>query len=129
MNKQLIKFSVIIGFIVTFAVTGNAKSVSRSEFEIPFDFIIKDRIFPAGKYSVEHLNQVNSNFLILKKVGGNEKTIFLIQSASTNKLKNQMQLIFNRTDKKYVLNEIWAFGERYGQRISTDESEKMLQAA
>ena len=115
MNKQLIKFSAIIGCIVTFAVTNNAKSVSHSECEIPFDFIVKDQTFTAGKYTIERLNPVNSDFLILKKVGGKEKIIFLIQSAVTDKLKKQTQLIFSRSKEKYILSEIWTFGEKYGQ--------------
>jgi hypothetical protein len=124
MNKQLIKYSAIIGCIVTFAVTGNAKSGIRSEFEIPFDFIIKDQTFPAGKYLIERLNPANSDFLILKKVGGKEKTIFLIQSASTDKLQKQTHLIFSRSSESYVLSEIWTFGEKYGQFY---DAERQLQ--
>jgi hypothetical protein len=115
MNKQLIKFSAIIGCIVTFAVTNNAKSVSRSECKIPFDFIVKDQTFTAGKYTIEQLNPANSDFLILKKVGGTEKTIFLIQSASTDESQKQTHLIFSRSSESYVLREIWTFGEKYGQ--------------
>jgi hypothetical protein len=115
MNKQLIKFSAIIGCIVTFAVTNNAKSVSRSECEIPFDFTVKNQIFTAGKYTIERLNPANSDFLILKKVGGTEKTIFLIQSASADKSQKQTHLIFRRSSESYVLSEIWTFGEKYGQ--------------
>jgi hypothetical protein len=126
MNKQLIKYSAIIGCIVTFAVTGNAKSVSRSEFEIPFDFMVKNQPFTAGKYSIERLNPINPNFLVLKKVGGKEKTIFLIQSASIDKSKNQLKLIFSRSDEKYVLSGIWAFGEKYAYRVLADNSEDEL---
>ncbi len=113
MKKQFIKIFAILIVILTLAGTGSAKPANRPEVDIPFDFIVKKRIFPAGKYSVERLNASSPNFLILKQVGGNLSTILLIRTISDKEENYRLELSFNLSENNYFLKDIRAFGEKY----------------
>lgn len=105
MRNIFIKSFAILGCILSFAAIGNAQSVKKSEFEIPFEFFVKSKVFPAGRYSIERLNSDNPNFLLLKNTNGKEKTIFLLQNSSGTQTK-QPFLTFIRHDEKYFLESI-----------------------
>jgi len=122
MEKQFVKIFAILYCTVTFVVAGNAKSASRSEFEIPFDFIVKNQTYPAGKYSVERLTRSSPELLVLKQLGGAKgSSILLRRSTGDIKQRDQLQLSFSHADSKYVLLGIWVYGEKYAS-LSPDET-------
>lgn len=106
MNHIFIKFFAILSCLLPFAAIGDAQSVKKTEFEIPFEFIVKEKVFPAGKYSIERLNSGNPNLLLLQNTTGKEKTIFLLQSSRRTETK-QTFLSFIRSDEKYFLESLW----------------------
>jgi hypothetical protein len=115
-EQILIKFAVILGCILSFSNFGNAQSVFKTEFKVPFDFIVKEKVFPAGKYSIERLNGSNPNFLLLQNTDGSEKTVFLLQNSSEKNLEKPF-LTFVRRDEKYFLESIKTSSNNNKQRI------------
>lgn len=116
MKSLFIKCSAIFSCIFMLAGVGSAQSINDSKFEIPFDFIVKDKVFSAGEYSIERLNQGNPNLLILKNSDGKQKTIFLTQNAGMKK-NNQPRLSFKHYEDKYFLERVWLTEEGNGQQV------------
>lgn len=105
MKNIAIKFVAILVCILPFAVAGKAQSSKNAQFEIPFEFIVKDKVFPAGTYSIERLNPGNPNLLIMKNTGGKQKIVFLTQSFNKEQTNNA-RLTFKYLGDSYFLGSI-----------------------
>lgn len=116
MEHILIRFAVILSCILSFSNFGNAQSIKKTEFEIHFEFIVKEKVFPAGRYSIEKLNGGNPNFLLLQNTNGKEKTVFLLQNSSEKNIEKPF-LSFIRRDEKYFLESIRTNGNGKTQQV------------
>lgn len=127
MKKQFTKLFTIAICIVAFTVITDAQTNEKnSSMEIPFDFIVKNKVFPAGEYSLKRLNKNNPNFLILKKSDGKFKALFLTQSFKGENKTGKSYLMFKRYDKSYFLAGVWNNKEKQGYRLLQSKSEKRL---
>ncbi|HRH42757.1 MAG TPA: hypothetical protein PKY82_14100 [Pyrinomonadaceae bacterium] len=106
MKKIAIKFFAILVCILPFAAAGKAQSSKNAQFEIPFEFIVKDKVFPAGTYSIERLNPGNPSLLIMKNTLGKHKIVFLTQSFSKEQTNNA-RLTFKHLGESYFLGSVW----------------------
>jgi hypothetical protein len=116
MKNMFIKLFAILSCILMPVVIGQARSTKNTDFEVPFEFIVKDQVFPAGKYSIARLSEGNPNLLIIKRVDGKERTVFLTHN-SIDKEPHQPLLTFKRYEDKYYLESIWIKGNPIGQKV------------
>lgn len=117
MKKQLFNTFAVLCCVVGCAVAGKA-SAHRTEFKIPFDFIIKNRTLPAGSYSIGRLNAANPDVLVLEQIGGKIKTVFQAQRVGGGDGRfTQPRLTFNHGADGYFLTGIRELGESFGYRI------------
>jgi hypothetical protein len=124
MKKKLRNIIAILCCVTALAV-GARSAENRSEFEIPFEFIVKKQTFPAGKYSVARLNAANPDVLILKQVGGKLKTVILARRiGGDEKMRAQSHLSFRRGDAGFYLTEIWEAEGNFGYRVWSAEIER-----
>lgn len=114
MRNKFINFFAIICCVISFAVIGKAQSINRLVFETTFDFIIREQTFPAGKYTIERLNQADPEVLVLREISGEFKTIFLTNSMISNKTMEESELIFSHVNEGFFLTGIWVGGETNG---------------
>lgn len=117
MKKQLTNIFAILFCIFTFAAAGKAQLTNSLKIEIPFDFIVKKRVFPAGKYYVERLDRANPRVLILRENSGKIKLILQPQETLGDKFSEESKLIFSRSNGAYFLTGIWQSGEKNGYRV------------
>lgn len=123
MKKQFIKLFAILGCLMLFVAMSQAKIADGVEFEVPFSFIVKEKTYPAGKYSIERLNGSNPNLLTLKNDAGNVKTILLTQSVNSKNPSGQAVLSFKREGENYFLQSLWLTSENQGFQFLTNETE------
>lgn len=121
MKIRLIKLFTVLSCLFALTNISIAAGDIQREFEIPFEFTIKNKVFPAGKYSIERLSPSNPNFLVLKQVDGKLKTILLVQNTGGKEFSQDSRLLFNRDENSYTLEGVWAFGEKYGQKFLPNE--------
>lgn len=121
MKKHLINIFAILCCVAAFAYNGRAAAGNRSEFQIPFTFMVGNQKLPAGKYSVERLNPANPDVLILKQIGGKIKTVFQTRRIGGEKPTAEPRMTFNRRDEGFILSGIWESGENYGYRVLSNE--------
>src|SRR5215213_5433123 len=128
MRKELFKIFVILGCCIAFTnVSLKAQPGASFEIKIPFDFVVKDKNFPAGKYKVGRFNRANPDILILKSIDEKKKIIFLSQRLSDKSPKRQSELTFYRFGNIYFLNSIWESGETTGSQLVPGASERRQQ--
>ena len=114
MKKIAIKFVAILVCILPLAATSKAQSSKDAQFEIPFEFIVKDKVFPAGTYSIERLNPGNPSLLIMKNTHGKDKIVFLTQSFNKEQTNNA-RLTFKFFGNNYFLGSVWINNNHNGQ--------------
>ena len=69
MRKQLLKALTTISFLIAIAIvpvpSAHAQSlVYRVRANIPFDFIVDDKTFPAGEYFISRTRQYSSSLAV-----------------------------------------------------------------
>ena len=116
MKHIFIKLFAILSCVLPLASIGNAQPTQISEFQIPFEFVVKDKVFPAGKYSIGRVNQGNPNLLLLKNTNGEQKMVLLAQNSNDSQPK-QPRLTFKRFEERYFLEGITVNGNKNGQRV------------
>ena len=95
----------------------------RLRADIPFDFYISERLFPAGTYTVEP--QQNHEAVRLHDKQGNTMFVMTV-SLSPNQSAIPSRLVFHRYGDTNFLASIYWQGYRNGRDLATSRSEKRL---
>ena len=120
-DRLLLMVAVAIGVAIS-AQPFFAQSL-RLSADIPFDFYISERFFPAGTYTVEP--QQNHEAVRLYDHRGN--TMFVMTVAlSPNQSANPSRLVFHRYGDTNFLASIYWQGYRNGRDLATSRIEKKL---
>ena len=112
MTEKFIKIFAILSCLLSFAAIGNAQIIKHSEFEIPFEFVVGDRVFPAGEYNLQSANDHKTSWLI---AGKSDKRIGAFLLANTIEDLNrisQAKLTFRQYGNRYFLAEFTLFDFR-----------------
>jgi hypothetical protein len=110
---------------VLLAATAVRAQETKVRANIPFDFIVGDRAYPAGQYS---LNSLPGNDAVIRIDGDPEvPTVHLLsnscQSANPSK---ETKLIFRRMGENYFLYQVWLAGNIDGREFLKSRTEVLL---
>jgi hypothetical protein len=118
MRKQSI--TSIIGLmclIVVVVTTVDAQNFQRFEVDIPFEFMLRGRTLPPGKYVVERADPTRRNALVLRnKDEGSFLTILVLRVEKENP-SEQANLVFLRREGKFYLFQVWPSGDSNGNQV------------
>jgi hypothetical protein len=120
--KKLIQITAILSLLVIFsAVSAQAQTVNRYEANIPFDFNIGQKSYPAGIYVVKTAKLSDScvSLTVQDKEGNKLQTILV--AASGNVSKKQPELVFNRYENQRYLAQLLTHDARISIVMSKDE--------
>jgi len=92
--------------------------------DVPFNFAVGDKSFPAGTYDVGSIDNVNTKILRLQARDGNSSMMVGSNAAENLKPANKTKLVFNRYGNRYFLSQIWVAGERRGHQLPKSSREK-----
>jgi hypothetical protein len=124
--KQLIVIFNTFVLLVAISVAVEAQTARIFEIEIPFDFIIKDRTVPAGRYSIGRPNEQNPDLLLFRKADGKTNVLIVIQRALGDPIIAGSMLSFNRYGEKYFLKSVGVASERYAGQLVMGTTERKL---
>lgn len=112
--------STFLMIVAIGVLTASAKAQTGSVFEteIPFDFVIKNKTYSAGTYSIGRFSLTNPDVLILKNAAGKIESILQTQRLGAGEPNRQSALTFYRYGDVYFLDSIWTFGKNYGSRLT-----------
>lgn len=108
-------------FAANAQITGTTLKVS-----VPNSFILDDKTYPAGEYSIEQTpNTVDSSSLLVLR-GEGKTAIFDTIATRSNVSAANTQLVFDKVGDQYFLSKIWIKGENTGNEIAKTGMEKRL---
>ena len=111
------------------AIRANAQALEEGtiEADVPFAFIVGEKTFPAGKYTLKRADATNPGVLEISNEKGRGTIFFEAQPAQANEYPRQTNLVFDKIGDEYFLSEIWASDTNLGYRLPKTNAEKSLE--
>jgi len=120
--KKLIARSIasILLSVLTLGPFAQAQSPERTiKANIPFEFSVGNRSFPAGRYS---LVRVEPFLLELRDPEGRVLANVLTQSVQSQTAPAQPRLLFDKEGGGHALTQVWQEDESIGQQLIPSRS-------
>lgn len=114
-------------FICLITVTSgiaNAQGRDRIEVNIPFSFVLRERMLPAGKYFVERTDPGRPNILMLTNLDKSVVRVVLAQRVEKNNPSTASSLIFIQREGKLYLFQVWSVGSMNGAQVPSAEDKR-----
>jgi hypothetical protein len=129
MKRQLKTMAVILGLVVVAgASVAQAQIIGRLKSNIPFGFYVRNRLMPAGAYTIAELNP-GSGMMEIRSADGKSAAIFLTIGKQEKDTRTPSELIFHKYGDKAFLSEIVEQGEMDGAEVVKSKMEKRLEKA
>jgi hypothetical protein len=130
MSKQVIKGAVICcALIMAVVVPGFAQLPgTRISAMIPFDFMVRGKSLPAGKYEVRRVND-SPETLMIQNVRTRQTAMFETDPLEARKTPSQGKIVFHRYGDDYFLSQVWTPGEDTGRELLPSHRERQEQLA
>jgi len=114
--------SAFLGLGLLFAVSAAQAQEPRVKANIPFDFVVGDRVLPAGEYVVSQFGQSNAAISILKE--DRKAEVLILTSACTSSGPSKSgKLVFHAIGGRYFLSQVWTEGYDQGRQLRTSKAE------
>ncbi len=128
MKKQSLKMMVILSFLMILSVSpAHAQSGREMTAKIPFSFIVANKTFPAGEYSVTRLNpQSDKAALAIKSLDGRMSKVVIAMPVQAGAPSESARLVFIRYEDQYYLSQIWTPADNTGLELPKSRSERTL---
>ena len=129
MKRQLKTMAVILGLVVVAgASVAQAQIIGRLKSDIPFSFYVRNRLMPAGAYTIDELNP-GSGLMEIRSADGISAAMFLTVEKQEKDTRTPSELIFHKYGDKVFLSEIVEQGEMDGAEVVKSKMEKRLEKA
>jgi len=93
--------------------------------QVSFDFIVGDKVYPAGEYAIQTA-MANTSFLSINNEGGTTQGLTRAVPCISSKQAipgNLAKLIFHRTGNTYFLFRVWVGGSTVGREFPRSHRE------
>lgn len=118
MLKRSVTATILFICLTTVAPgIANGQGRERIEVHIPFQFVLKERLLPAGKYVVERTDPGRTNVLTLKNVDQSVVRVVLAQRVEKNSPSTASSLVFIKREGKLYLFQVWNVGSMNGVQV------------
>jgi hypothetical protein len=122
MKRQAVSLISLLSLLL---VAGSAIAQTiHVRANIPFNFAVGNKTFPAGTYDVGTIGNGNTKVLLLQSRDSNSS--MMVGSNATQNLEpaNKTKLVFNQYGDRYFLSQIWVVGETRGHQLQKSSREK-----
>jgi len=120
MKKQT--FQLLALCVLTMFAVSLAHAQSRITVKVPFNFLISDRTFPAGQYSVSS----SRNQLTVQDSTGKQVFIGIANPVSGRRVGETGQIVFHCYDNRCFLSEFWTPTRDNGNQLLPSRYEAEL---
>jgi hypothetical protein len=115
--------SAFLGLGLLLAVSAAQAQEARVKANIPFDFVVGDRVMPAGEYIVAPAGSLGQAISISSS--GSSDLALTSACASSGPAKST-KLVFHALAGRYFLSQVWVEGYSQGRQLRTSKSEVQL---
>ena len=125
MKKQVFYILTTLALItVAGASQAYGQWVYSSTFDIPFDFSIRGRSYPAGVYTVGRGPLAEPDVLMISSNDRNRVALFRSMARQLKAAPQQSQLVFRRVGDHYRLEEVRTGGLAAGREVLKTKRER-----
>jgi len=100
----------------------------RVKASIPFDFVLGDKIYPAGVYMVQRAPIGDGSVVTLRDVESQKVRNAITNACTAPKTPEATTLVFDKLGEQYFLRQIWVAGNTSGREFPTSKSETRMAA-
>ena len=93
---------------------------------IPFDFTIRGKTLPAGKYEIKRIGD-EPDALLVYNITNHQHAIFESEPVETARAPKRGEVVFHEYGDQYFLAEIWSGGEEMGREVIPSRAERRLE--
>ena len=128
MRKKVFSAVLACGLLaVVTAISASAQMPGTTlHATIPFDFIVRGRVLPAGNYVIRRLNDEPEGLVIFSVNDKRERAIFETESVDARQIPRTGELVFHRYGDSYFLSEVFAAGELTGRELPRTRQERSM---
>ena len=105
------------------------QSDRQTIINIPFNFTVGEKAFPAGKYVIERNRRDSDTVWVIRHKDNVGKAVLLTRPVRANETQEDTKLVFRRYDDLYFLSEFWTAGDQTGREIQISNRERALEKA
>ena len=136
MKKQALRAVTMLVSIVALAfmtaLVSNAQSRGQQlRANIPFDFVVGDKVLPAGQYTVGTITSSSNEAIVVQSRNGRQNVMRLTKSVHGLTVHERGALTFYRgdVDKIYYLKDIWKSGAAEGRQLLPSKAQRTAERA
>jgi hypothetical protein len=93
---------------------------------IPFDFNVRGKTLPAGKYEIRRIADSPENLMIYN-AENHQTVMFETDAVESRLIFHKGEILFHRYGDSYFLYEIWTAGEDMGRELPPSRAERRLE--
>src|SRR5580765_1913115 len=114
--------SAFLGLGLLLAVSAAQAQEPRVKANIPFDFVVGDRVMPAGEYQVNEMGASGGVIAILSD-DRKANALVLTSACETSGRSNSSKLVFHAIGGRYFLSQVWTQGYSQGRQLRESKAE------
>jgi hypothetical protein len=114
--------SILLALTVLLLATAAQAQTTNVKANVPFDFVVGDHTYPAGKYTVKSM-ATDSVAIRINNADESEKGTTLSNACQKAQPARQTTLVFRRLGDNYFLYQVWTEGNSLGREFPMSKSE------
>lgn len=127
MKMQALKNLTMLSLVLMLtAVSVCAQSERSKVTNIPFSFVVGQKIFPAGEYTFAPNRKDSHNIWVVQRLDGRTKALFITMPVRSIETQQKAKLIFHKYGDQYFLSQIWTPGGNSGRELLMPRLEREL---
>jgi len=124
MKLNLSRFLVILAVAMVLGSTAHAQSV-KIRAQVPFDFVLGDKVYPAGEYVIQALTD-DSHGLLIRNRTTKVSTMTLSYPATSIAAAKQTALEFHRLGNTYFIYQAKFEGSPTSRQFPRSHTESKM---
>ena len=114
--------SAFLGLGLLLAVSAAQAQEPRVKANIPFDFVVGDRVLPAGEYQLSEMGASGQAIAILSE-DRKAKAVILTSACESSGPSKSSKLVFHAIGGRYFLSQVWTEGYSQGRQLWESKAE------
>ena len=127
MKNRLLTVGVVLSlFVVLTTARAFAQTEGRITSNIPFDFVVGNKILPAGEYTIQRGAPDDPELLLIRSADNRVALYLNVEDTYARQTPTETKLVFNKVRDEYFLSKIWVAGEQTGHEVPISRAERRL---
>jgi hypothetical protein len=124
LKKQILSIVATLTLIIPMAIIGFAGLRARVSADVPFDFMIGNKEFKAGKYSIGRITSIGTSETLILRADDNRETFNFNTNNVYGKGEPSAKLVFHRYGNQYFLAQVFDGESELGSALLKSKAEQ-----